>query len=241
MSAAATQTEDRFDPNCDPEKLSAIGAKVCARLDSIPQVERVPVEGADFYVVPGFLEKRDCKEIVRVIDSRAVPSTLYRGTERKDFRTSWTHHFERDDPFTLDIEDYISKLLGIDNDYSEVMQGQRYHVGQEFKHHHDFFHLGEGYWQEEAHRGGQRTWTAMVCLDEPKEGGHTDFPLLGIAVKPKTGMLVIWNNMDENGRPNMKTLHAGTPVLKGVKHVITKWYRQEPWRLLTAPETITSY
>ena len=32
-----------------------------------------------------------------------------------------------------------------------------------------------------------------------------------------------------DGTPNMDTLHAGTPVTKGVKYVITKWYRTRPW------------
>jgi prolyl 4-hydroxylase len=122
--------------------------------------------------------------------------------------------------------------MGIDDNYSEPMQGQRYQTNQEYKAHHDFFHIGQGYWQQEAPVGGQRTWTAMIFLNEPKEGGETDFPLLGIALKPQTGTMAIWNNMDVNGRPNMKTLHAGTPVRRGIKHVITKWYRQEPWRLL---------
>jgi prolyl 4-hydroxylase len=112
------------------------------------------------------------------------------------------------------------------------MQGQRYQQGQEYKAHHDFFHVGKGHWQQVREFGGQRTWTAMVFLNEPKEGGETDFPLLGIALKPQTGTMAVWNNMDVHGHPNMKTLHAGTPVRKGIKHVITKWYRQEPWRLL---------
>ena len=35
--------------------------------------------------------------------------------------------------------------------------------------------------------------------------------------------------MDRAGRPNMKTIHAGMPVKRGIKHVITKWFRQEVW------------
>jgi prolyl 4-hydroxylase len=42
----------------------------------------------------------------------------------------------------------------------------------------------------------------------------------------------MWNNMDRNGQPNMKTLPAAMPVLRGIKHVVTVWFRQDPWRLL---------
>ncbi|WP_164931229.1 2OG-Fe(II) oxygenase [Erythrobacter sp. HKB08] len=202
------------------------------RLQANPAVEQVVEGDAEVFLVENFLTRRDCKDIMRFINQRAEPSTLYRGTEREGFRTSFTHHFAIDDPLTRSIEMYISDLLGIDDLHSEPMQGQRYQVGQEFKHHHDFFHVGEGYWQDEAHRGGQRTWTAMLCLHEAKEGGETDFPLLDQRFKPPTGTMLVWNNMRPDGTANMKTLHAGMPVTKGIKHVITKWYRQDPWRLL---------
>lgn len=222
------------DPYADPFKLAYLGRMVAERLDAMPGVERVAVDGADIFVVPGFLTRGDCRQLIKVIDACAIPSTLYRGTEREGFRTSWTHHFGLYDPLTLSLETYISDMLGIDNDYSEVMQGQRYQCGQQYKHHHDFFHVGQGYWQQEASRGGQRTFTAMIFLNEPAEGGETDFPKLGIALRPQMGTLCLWNNMARDGTPNMQTLHAGMPVRRGTKYVITKWYRQEPWRLLNA-------
>lgn len=221
-----------LDRYCDPKTLAYVGMMVRQRLSAMPGVDRVDVPGADMFIVPGFLTRRDCKAIAQVINSRAVPSTLYRGADRPGMRTSFTHHFDRDDPLTVDVEAYISELIGIDNDYSEAMQGQRYQVGQQYRHHYDFFPTGEGYWQHEAVRGGQRTWTAMVSLTEPKEGGETDFPRLGIALRQQAGTLILWNNMDADGRPNPNTLHAGMPVKRGVKHIITKWYRQEPWRIL---------
>lgn len=223
------QDSKQFAIHCDPESLAFLGLMVRQRLDAIPGVERVNVESADLYVVPGFLRKRDCRALVQAINQRAVPSTLYDGDGQLGFRTSHTYHFDRNDPLTFSIESYISDLLGIDNNHSEPIQGQRYQVGQQYKAHHDFFHLGRNYWTEEATRGGQRTWTAMAYLNEPREGGETEFPLLGVTLRPKMGMLVMWNNMDNQGRPNMKTLHIAHPVQRGIKHVITKWYRLEPW------------
>lgn len=223
---------DPLDRYCDPKTLAYVGMMVRQRLSAMPGVDRVDVPGVDMFIVPKFLTRRDCRAIVEVINSRAVPSTLYRENHRPGMRTSQTHHFDRDDPLTADVENYISETIGIDNVYSETMQGQRYQVGQQYRHHYDFFPTGEGYWQREAPRGGQRSWTAMVSLGEPKEGGETDFPKLGIALRQQAGTLIMWNNMDADGRPNMKTLHAGMPVKRGIKHIITKWYRQEPWRML---------
>ena len=43
-------------------------------------------------------------------------------------------------------------------------------------------------------------------------------------------MLVLWNNALPDGTVNDDTLHAATPVERGVKYVITKWFRTRPWR-----------
>ena len=69
----------------------------------------------------------------------------------------------------------ITALIGIDPAHGETIQGQRYAVGQQFKPHHDFFHKGEAYWPEMERTGGQRTWTAMIFLNDAEGGGQTFF------------------------------------------------------------------
>jgi prolyl 4-hydroxylase len=221
-----------FEPMADPQKLAWFGEVVRRKLIAHPAVEQLPVHGADIFRVDGFLKRRDCRALVQAINRKAVPSTLFQGSEREGFRTSFTHHFASDDPLPLSCEQYIADLMGLDLSYSERMQGQRYTAGQEFKHHFDYLATTSTYWRGEAQRGGQRTWTAMVCLSPPSEGGETDFPHLGLRIRLATGSLLIWNNMTPDGRPNPRTLHAGLPVKRGVKHVITKWFRQEPSRFL---------
>jgi prolyl 4-hydroxylase len=48
---------------------------------------------------------------------------------------------------------------------------------------------------------------------------------VGASIEPKPGVLLVWNNATPEGLPNEDTLHAGTPVIKGQKYVLTKWYR----------------
>ena len=225
-----TETNDReFDPNNDPAKLARIGAHVTKRLNANPLVQQVEHADAQLYLYQGFLSIADCKTLVAKIDADAVPSTLYKGTEQAGFRTSYSCHLNRWDAFIARIEARMSDVLGIDNSFAETMQGQRYTVGQEFKSHHDFFHPSQSYWLQEGPAGGQRSWTAMIFLNEPEEGGATEFPHLGLGIRPQTGMMLMWNNVNLDGSLNYKTLHTGTPVTKGVKHVITKWYRQNDW------------
>jgi len=49
-------------------------------------------------------------------------------------------------------------------------------------------------------------------------------------IDPKPGVLLVWNNALPDGSPNENTLHAGTPVVEGVKYVLTKWYRTRRWK-----------
>jgi prolyl 4-hydroxylase len=229
-----TETKNKFDPNNDPKKLAQIGSAVTRRLEANRYVQKVEVPDIQIYVYQDFLGRRDCQILIDKIDAHAVPSTLYKGTEQPGFRTSSSCHLNRWDPDITRIEAKMTQVIGIDNNYAETMQGQRYHVGQEFKAHHDFFHTSQDYWQKEGPTGGQRTWTAMIFLNNVEEGGATEFPNIKIGVRPQAGTMLIWNNMNLDGTMNYKTLHTGTPVKAGVKHIITKWYRQNNWLQLNS-------
>ena len=229
MAEKAIKTR-KFDPNNDPVKLAKIGEHVTRRLEANENVH--PVENpadVQLYVHLDFLNDADCDLLIRKIDADAVPSSLYKGTEQKGFRTSYSCHLNAWDEDIARIEKRMSEVIGIHNDFAETMQGQRYAVGQEFKAHHDFFHPSQSYWEKEGPSGGQRSWTAMIFLNEPEEGGETEFPKIGIGVRPVKGMMLMWNNASLDGSLNYDTLHTGTPVKVGVKHIITKWYRQNPW------------
>jgi prolyl 4-hydroxylase len=232
---AKTETKPKFDPNNDPEKLAQIGVDVAQKLERNRNVIKVDAPDIQLYVYQDFLKKRDCRILIDKIDAHAVPSTLYKGTEQPGFRTSSSCHLNRHDLDIKRIETRMTKVIGIDNNYAETMQGQRYHVGQEFKAHHDFFHTSQDYWLKEGPMGGQRTWTAMIFLNNVKEGGATEFPHIKIGVRPQAGTLLIWNNMNPDGTMNYKTLHSGTPVLAGSKYIITKWYRQNEWLTINDP------
>ena len=220
-----------IDPMADPEKLAVVGAMVRQRLRADPGAEDLGGEKADLFCLRGFLDRNECRRLVKLIDQKIGPSTLFEGTKIDGFRTSSTHYFNGENPDVQMLERKIDGALGLPHSHAETTQGQRYQAGQQFKHHHDFFYESEGYWQDERRRGGQRTWTAMVYLNEPEEGGATDFKELGLAIPPERGTLLVWNNMDRGGRPNQATLHAGTPVVAGSKYVITQWYRLLPWSL----------
>lgn len=205
------------------------GAAVTTRLDSNPAVRKARVQAAQMYQHPDFLTPEQCTALVRIIDANKRPSTLLTPSADPNFRTSESCDMDRWSPDVRPIDESIAALLGIDPAHGETMQGQRYAPGQQFRAHHDYFHEGEAYWEKMVESGGQRTWTAMIFLNDVEEGGATWFPLAGIRVRPKRGLLLAWNNMNADGSPNTNTLHEGMPVSAGVKYVITKWFREGSW------------
>lgn len=66
----------------------------------------------------------------------------------------------------------------------------------------------------------------MITLNRVVEGGDTYFPELNKRFKPQTGQALIWYNLNENGLANPLTLHAGQPIIKGEKFIVTQWFRQ---------------
>jgi prolyl 4-hydroxylase len=189
------------DPMADPAKLGATGREVAQRLRAAPgAVERGGVK-ADLFVLPTFLDREECDGLVDLIDSRLGPSELFEGTRIGGFRTSSTHYFDNGDPAIDGLQKRICAALGLLQSHAEVMQGQRYLPGQLYRHHFDYFTPGQDYWQQERRRGGQRSWTAMVFLNQPAAGGTTDFARLQLAIEPRIGTLVTWNNMDPAGGP----------------------------------------
>ncbi|GAA4035124.1 hypothetical protein GCM10022213_00080 [Parerythrobacter jejuensis] len=213
----------------DKDALARVGKSVRKRLDADPKAYKVPTDKAEIYAIGEFLSASECKKLMMMIDVVAQPSTLYEGTYKDGFRTSYSGNFDSHDQFVQGISRRMDDALGLPGKLGETIQGQRYLPGQQFKPHHDYFYPTEEYWERERKNGGQRSWTAMLFLNHVEAGGATNFTNVGINIEPKPGVLLAWNNATVEGIPNEDTLHAGTPVDQGVKYVITRWYRTRKW------------
>ena len=123
------------------------------------------------------------------IDTHANPSVIYSGSgnervESND-RTSSTailkpeHH-----PLVIEINTRIAQTLNLPVAFGEVLQGQRYAVGQEFIDHTDYFKRKWYHWR----RKGQRTWSFMIYLNGDCQGGATEFSFLERSFSPREGM-----------------------------------------------------
>jgi prolyl 4-hydroxylase len=195
---------------------------LCAR----PGVQRVPTRELELFILRDFLDHATCAALIERIDADRRPSEISDDLGIANFRTSETCDLDWREPLVGEVDGKIANLLGLSLAASEPLQGQRYAPGQEFKPHTDTFEPGGYDFLVHTADRGQRTWTAMIYLNEPDEGGATRFKAIGKMVQPETGKLLAWNNLLPDGRPNPATLHQGMRVRRGTKYVLTKWFRE---------------
>ncbi|MCP3734807.1 2OG-Fe(II) oxygenase [Sphingomonas sp. RP10(2022)] len=181
----------------------------------------------DMVMAPAFLNADECALLCGMIDANRSPSQVAYGVANA--RTSETCAFDAAHPLVQLLDLRISLFLGVGPQFGEPIQGQRYAQGQEFKLHTDFFEANHPDTLTNATRCGQRTWTAMIYLNEPEAGGETFFHYLDHDFVPQTGTMLCWNNRDAEGKANPFTLHQGKPVIAGTKYIVTKWFRERPW------------
>lgn len=203
---------------------------VAARLTAHEGMQRLPTAKAELFQQRGFCPPDLASNLIALIDQGRRPSTIADDNGDAYFRTSETCDLAEDSPVVARIETMLTALCGIDPVFGEPLQGQRYAQGQEFKPHTDYFTPGGRDYQTFCALSGNRTWTFMIYLNEVPAGGATRFKMLDKTFHPESGKLLCWNNRLADGGVNPATLHHGMKVRKGVKYVITKWYREKPWR-----------
>jgi prolyl 4-hydroxylase len=189
-------------------------------------VQRVPSRKLELFIVRNFLDEPTCAALIGLIDEKRRPSEIADDVGIANFRTSETCDLDWRIPIVGEVDRKIGELLGLPLAASEPIQGQRYAPGQEFRAHTDTFEPGGYDYLVHTADTGQRTWTAMIYLNEPEDGGATRFKTIGKTVQPERGKLLAWNNLLPDGRPNPATLHQGMKVRRGTKYIVTKWFRE---------------
>ena len=127
----------------------------------------------------------------------------------------------------------IAAAIGLPLSHQEPTNFLHYARGEQYAVHYDFFTKEEepGFARELA-TIGQRVATVLVYLNDGYEGGATEFPRLNWSFKGKPGDALIFWNLSAAGEREMDSLHAGAPVTKGEKWLLSKWVRQKPVPLI---------
>lgn len=152
------------------------------------------------------------------------------GSIQHKHRTSDNASFTRGQhPILETIESRLEVLLNFPKENGEGLQVLRYGIGGEYRPHFDYFAQTKG-GQKQMQIGGQRVGTCVMYLSDVEAGGGTAFPKISMTVRPKKGSAVFFADIDPYGKPDPKTLHAGLPVVRGVKFIATKWLRERAYQ-----------
>lgn len=130
-----------------------------------------------------------------------------------------------EDPVLHAINRRIAAVTGTTWAQGEPAQVLCYRPGEEYRLHSDALPPG----------ANQRVVTTLVALNRDYEGGETLFPAIDLAWRGGTGDALTFRNIDPGGAPDPAVRHAGSPVRRGTKFLLSRWIRQEPLDLSGPP------
>lgn len=155
---------------------------------------------------------------------------------------SWCQHECESHPSVQSAIAKIEEVTMVPRENYESFQVLRYELGQKYVTHHDY---GS---EEKALACGPRILTFFLYLSDVEEGGETNFPELGISVKPRKGGALLWPSTLSHGTPpypapltlhltlsrrlrstadvqeiDSRTVHEARPVVRGTKYAANSW------------------
>lgn len=186
----------------------------------------------DVVLYEGLVTDEECDNIIKQAEPRLVRSKVV-GPEMSDLevpiRTSDGMFLDvGEDPIVARIEQRIASITNVPVSHGEGLQVLRYRGTQEYRPHFDFFEPQSPDDARKIQYGGNRVGTMIMYLSEVDRGGGTYFPQLKLAIHPKRGSGLWFGYLGDDGVPDMRSEHAGMPVLEGEKWIMTKWLRQKP-------------
>jgi hypothetical protein len=180
---------------------------------------------------PGLLSAELCEALIARAKPLLSPAKIYDelkgGKAASDVRQHSAAQFRVTDTdlVMLAVCDRLCALAGLPAIHAETCQVLHYKVGEYFGPHFDFFEPGFGGHAAMLTDYGQRVATVLVYLNDDLEGGETDFPRLGVRYRGRKGDALMFRNVDAEGRPDPRTLHAGLPPTQGEKWLLSLWIR----------------
>ena len=192
------------------------------------------------YTIDNFLTNKECNFIIRVskdnmkdagvsvMNKGEFISGEYKGRTNSSYWMAIDKYQE-----TLKIAKKIADQINCNYEHFEAYQVIHYNVSEEYKYHYDAYDNNDKEKYEKycggPHGRGNRLRTVLVYLNDVEEGGGTGFDKLSdkeIKVNPKKGRMVVFDNLNDDGTLNIKSRHAGLPIIKGEKWAFNLWLRE---------------
>lgn len=194
-------------------------------------------EAPRVFTISGFVPQPVCAWLIEQARPRLQEVRVNKpseGATRLDYRSNSGAGFsivDTDVVFQL-VHARVAAAMGLPARQQEPTNVLHYEPGQEYKPHFDFLDPRVPRFQQQLSVIGQRIATFLIYLNDDYEGGETAFPRLDWSFKGNAGDALAFWNVSADGRPDPKTLHAGTAPLAGTKWLFSKWVRDRPLPLI---------
>lgn len=199
------------------------------KMKSESEATRLPVETLSeaprIKAVRGLLNAEECTYVMTMAKPSLEPSYVIDprtgGRMPHPVRTSTGMSFgpTTEDLVIRRINRRLARVTGTRVEWGEPLHILNYAPGQEYRPHVDAL----------PGVANQRHWTVLVYLNDGYGGGATRFDKIGVEFAGRAGDALIFHNVDEAGRGDPLTQHAGLPVTHGAKWLATRWIRQAPY------------
>lgn len=182
-------------------------------------------------VFENVLSAAECDQLIELSRSKVRKSTVVDNATGEsvfnEHRKSSGSHFEiGENELIQKIEKRVATLMNQPIENGEGFQILNYQIGGEYKPHYDYFDPNLKGSKRHLGKGGQRVATMVIYLNDVEEGGGTSFPEVGLTVNARKGSAVYFEYCNSKGQVDKMSLHAGCPVVKGEKWILTKWVHQ---------------
>jgi prolyl 4-hydroxylase len=202
-----------------------------ARADSGQASPRVAAWRPRCFLFPGLLSQEECFHLIGIAKPflRAA-HVLNRHTGERVVdqarRASSTRMLDPlRDMVVWNLEQRLARLAMLPPQNAEPITVLFYGPGDEYRPHRDYYDPRLPGSRVGLDQGGQRVATFLVYLNEVEAGGETLFPEAGLSFPPQTGCGLLFFNCGPDGQPDPLTLHAGAPVERGEKWLLSRWIR----------------
>lgn len=183
--------------------------------------------------VSGLLNPACCSWLMAQARDKLKPAMVYDSVQQKEIR----HPTRSNSSAILGLADTNVLLTLLQIRIATTMQVPlrqleaptvlHYKGGEEIRNHFDFIDPGSPHYEEQIRQRGDRIITFLLYLNDNYTEGETGFPEVGITHKGTRGEGLYFVNVTEDGKPDLRTVHAGMPPGHGEKWIITQFIRDK--------------
>jgi prolyl 4-hydroxylase len=125
------------------------------------------------------------------------------------------------------VQTRMAACLGLPFRNLEAMTVLHYDPGEQITEHYDFVDPNVPDYERQVRERGQRVVTFLVYLNDDYGAGETEFPRLGVRHKGSAGEGMFFVNAFADGKPDVRTLHAGRATTSGEKWIVSQFIKNQ--------------